>query len=156
MRHKSFLYAVMMLVLTALATSAYATRIFAGAECQLQDPINVSGLPEYGFGTILNGFGAPGDVNVVCPVVRDNTSNLNGTADFTVRVVSNGADFVLCSSYSVDEDGTLIDTVTASTNSNVPVTLNIDLAISANKGAYSMRCVLPPDSMIINYRLKEF
>ena len=156
MRHKFFIYAAMMtmLVLTALATSADATRIFAGAECQLQDPSQVAATPEYGFGTIENSSTIT--LNVICPVVRDNTSNTNGTQNFTVRVVSNGNDDVICTSYSTDEDGQLIDNVTATTDSNVPETLNIDLSLSADKGTYSMRCVLPPGSMIINYRVNEY
>ena len=57
MRHKFFIYAAMMtmLVLTALATSADATRIFPGAECQLRITLARSLLqPEYGFGRIEN------------------------------------------------------------------------------------------------------
>jgi hypothetical protein len=157
MRHKVFIYAAMMtmLVLTALVTSAYATRIFAGAECQLQNASQVAATPKYGKeGTIENSSGIT--LNVVCPVVRDNTSNVNGTQNFTVRVVSNGLDDVLCTSYSTDENGNLIDNFTDTTNSNVPETLNINLSLSAAKGTYSMGCELPPGSKIFNYRVHEY
>ena len=70
--------------------------------------------------------------------------------------MSNGSDDVICTSYSTDEDGQLIDNVSANTDSNVPVTLNIDLSLSADKGTYSMGIVLNPGAMIFNYRVNEY
>ena len=156
MRHKVFMYATMMttLVLTALVTSAYATRNFAGAECQLQDPQAVIDRPEYGFGTIENT--SPNTLNVICPVVRDKTSNVNGTQNFTVRVVSNGVANVICTSYSTDDNGVLINNAVGITNSNMPTTLNINLTASAANGTYSMKCVLPSNSKIFSYRVNEY
>jgi hypothetical protein len=156
MRHKALIYTATMLVLTALTTSAYATRIFAGSECQVFNPTQVTGIPDYDFAGLSNSGAAVADLTVICPVVRDNTSNINGTKNFTARVASNGSDLLFCTFYSLDENGTLIDVNTQSTTSGVPVTLNLDVGVSANKGYYNMACTLPPGTTIFSYRLEEF
>ena len=144
MTHKSFIYTATILALAALATSAYATRIFAGSECQIANPTQITGIPDYDFAGLSNDATAVDDLVVVCPVVRDNTASTTGTADFKVRVVSNGSDLVVCTLYSLDEDSTLVEVNTDTSSSNVPVTLDLDVNLSANKGYYNMVCILPP------------
>ena len=159
MTHKSFLSTTTMLallVLTTLAPRAYATRIFAGSECQIFNPSVITSIPVYDFAGIANDSSAVDDLTVVCPVVRDNTSNTNGTSDFTVRVVSSGGNSVLCALYSLDEDSTLVDVHLETTTSGTPVTLNLDVNLSTNKGYYNMVCTLPPGAAVFNYRIKEY
>jgi len=156
MTRTAFMYTTTMLLLAALATSAYATRIFSGTACQISDPTKVTGIPDYDFAGMFNDSTAVDVLYVTCPVVRDNTSNTNGTRAFQVTVMSNGLVDVVCTLYSLDEKGVYVDSRVNTTPSNVPATLDLAVNLSAQRGYYNMICSLPPGGKIFNYMLWEY
>jgi len=104
MRLRNSLLAVAAIACATLGTSAYAgqdSKILAGNACQFADVTTIVN-PSFAFdsGRILNTADIP--VSVICPVVRDNTTNTDGTLAVQVRVNGGNDQDVLCTVTSRD------------------------------------------------------
>jgi hypothetical protein len=95
-------------------------------------------------------------IHVTCPIVRDNVLNVNGTIQAFVNVQSSGGLNLSCYLGSYDPTGAFIASTSASTVSNVPIGLNVDVGASAVLGSYALHCILPPLARIFNYDISEF
>jgi hypothetical protein len=95
-------------------------------------------------------------VSVICPIVRDNTQNTDGTALAFVNVRSSGGQSLNCTLVSRDKNGIFIEEKSASTTSSTPVSLNVDVNASAVLGTYALSCQLPPGGTIMTYDIDEF
>ena len=99
---------------------------------------------------------ATAEIHVTCPIVRDNILNLTGTRGALVRVQSPGGQNLTCTLESREATGGLIVSQSASTISNLPFTLSVDVNASAVLGSYVLHCVLPPQGQIFSYDIDEF
>lgn len=94
---------------------------------------------------------------VVCPVVRDNTDNTNGTDSYYTDVrVYNAGGTLWCYLDSSDETGALRNWDYRSTTTTGYVALENDLNTSYVRGYYNLYCSLPPNSRIQGYRIGEY
>ncbi len=110
MKTKKCLIFITAIISTAFGNSAYAgqdSKIMAGSACQFIDPGKQTS-PSFAFdgGNITNT--SPVDATVVCPVVRDNVNNTNGTVAVTMRVRGGSGKGVLCTLRSRDRFGEFI------------------------------------------------
>ena len=113
----------------------------------------------YEFGGICNPSGSTTEVEVVCPIVRDNVEDLDGaliTVDVGVTSLP-----VECTAYSWRGPGGLvfqaIDEVTVSSSCCGFMSIFLQLEESVSGGSYSLSCKLPPDmSCILGYRVMEW
>ena len=97
--------------------------------------------------------------NVNCPIVRDRTTNTDGTDDVWVNVFRNGlagAAPLSCTFYSINgNNGAVVYFNSASTTATGWQRLVIPVTSSASYGAYSLHCTLPIASQILDYQLSE-
>jgi hypothetical protein len=98
------------------------------------------------------------DRTVTCPVVRDNTTNTNGTGDVWVYV--NRSNIAInqlsCTFYGTRaSDGVTLFSVIRSTSAVGPVRLTIPVPNSVAGGPYNLLCSLPPQSIIYAYLVPE-
>jgi hypothetical protein len=117
-------------------------------------------------GTLLKWFSYALDNNwtgaqsVVCPIVRDNAYNTNGTFNVLVNIYNPaaGQDFE-CMLNSYAKFGTLLASDTASTSTEGSQTLTLDVNASESLGYYTLVCTLPPsgpyNSKIYSYTYRE-
>ncbi len=113
----------------------------------------------YEFGGICNPSGSTTEVEVVCPIVRDNVEDVDG-ALITVDVGITSLP-VECTAYSWRGPGGLvfqaIDEVTVSSSCCGFMSIFLQLEESVSGGSYSLSCKLPPDmSCILGYRVMEW
>jgi hypothetical protein len=101
-----------------------------------------------------------GRSTVVCPIVRDNALNTNGTASVAVNVYNPaaGGEFE-CKLVSYSRYGASLATDTASTTEEGNQTINLDVDVSESLGYYVLTCFMPPsgprDSKIYSYTYRE-
>jgi hypothetical protein len=94
-----------------------------------------------------------------CPVVRDNTTNTNGTPEVWVYVTrdATATSPLSCTLYSTRaSDGATMYTRTDDTNLVGNVKLAIAFPSSATPGPYNLLCVLPQLSKIHAYLVPEY
>jgi hypothetical protein len=156
MKRKSIIiHTLATLALAALVNSAYAqdAKTFSGVECQPQFPDLAANYYNTFFGVQNVGTDT---LWLTCPVVRDNVTNTNGTSAFKMRVSSNGFDALECTLYSLDMDGNIVDLNSDATTSDIPVSLDLDVATSVANGYYAVTCDVPPFGRVYGYKLKEY
>ena len=102
-----------------------------------------------------------GESSVVCPIVRDNALNTNGTASVAVNIYNPAAGGVFeCLLVSYSKYGDWLDSDTASTTKEGSQTLGLDVDVSESLGYYVLNCVMPPSgpyhSKIYSYTYREY
>ena len=97
---------------------------------------------------------ANGYVRVSCPIVRDNTSNGNGTWSANVYGFNPGGNFA-CSLYSYSTHGALQQVASANTAAAGNITLSLDVNNSSFNGFYTIYCNLPANARLYSYRWAE-
>jgi hypothetical protein len=106
----------------------------------------------------INGFGEDG-VYIVCPIVRDNVSNMNGTRSAKIMVFNQRGindEKVSCGLWSNSQNGGTVALKAAYAEYNGDNELNVDVDASASGGIYGLTCFLPPQSGIWSYRIDEY
>lgn len=95
-------------------------------------------------------------LRVVCPIVRDNHFNANGTLSAHVRVHSPSGAPIYCALASHDANSNTVASTTDISAGNFIQWLFVDVNASANNGHYAIRCTLPPNGRVLFYRIGEF
>jgi hypothetical protein len=155
MKAKIVFLSTALAVVLAAASGAYAadTKVYPGNACQAQLGDRAGDL--FRSTVFLRNASALG-LNVVCPIVRDNTPNLDGIESADVRVQSPTTESLICYLQSRSALGELLQqTQVATTSQNVNV-LPLDLNVSTIGGTYSIICELPPEGRIYGYRVTEY
>jgi len=145
-------------VATTASVFAVDNKIFPSSMCQPAVHSSASDL-RYFSGQLFNS--GTSFISVQCPVVRDNTTNLNGTLGARINVRSNGLQALTCRFSSKTRFGGSIPPIalsnrTDSTNANANITLNMDVAASVVDGQYDIFCRIPPGGRIFSYSVLEF
>lgn len=136
------------------------TKTYHGSECLYID-LNNANSPEYYNNPVkYDTHGVynqdAGSTHVVCPIVRDNTRNTDGTLGAKVYVNNVASRELWCELNSRDHYGDLIDEDLDSTTSGGNRTLSLDVDASHTLGNYSIYCHLPIRARIYSYRVTEF
>jgi len=98
-----------------------------------------------------------GSGDVLCPLVRDNTSNTNGLSDIDVRVNNvTASTYVGCTAYSIDSSGSTVDWSLASTTTAGIQWLGMVIDDSADNGTYSVLCEMDAGDSVFNVVWEEF
>jgi len=158
MRLRNSLLAVAAIACATFGTSAYAgqdSKILAGNACQFADVTTIVN-PSFAFdsGRILNTADIP--VSVICPVVRDNTTNTDGTLAVQVRVNGGNDQDVLCTVTSRDRFAKFLRDDFGVGGKDGPQTITLDVNTSVASGAYELTCLLPPRGAVLTYQITEF
>lgn len=99
------------------------------------------------------------DNSVICPIVRDNTTNSTGTGTAWVYVYrdASATSSLSCNLYSANAStGGLAFSDFNSTTGTGNIRLDLQLSNSATAGPYTLRCILPPLSKIYSYLVPEY
>lgn len=104
--------------------------------------------------------------SVLCPIVRDNHTNLNGVkgvvrarSDSEKRVRSDGVAILDCTLVSFTDLGDVVASDSNSTTLSALGTvtkLPLDINTSTKGGTYGLECILPPAGEVLGYRVEEF
>lgn len=96
-------------------------------------------------------------LDVICPLVRDNALNVDGTAALELNIWNElyGVNFY-CVAYSFDKYGVQIDFASAITGLQGKRSLKLSVANSVAEGYYTLYCLVPPGSRIYSYKLIEY
>lgn len=157
--------AITALLATLISTAALSTpalagdnKVYPGSTCK---PINsgTTGL-FYGNGAsnLTHVTPNPVDINVACPVVRDNTTGPVGSGPNAFIDVNSNT--VSCSLDTTDEFGV------ATLNSTTAVPFQPVAGVNAwrfdiravpqvSQGAYIVKCTLPPSTSVLRYSVSE-
>ena len=109
----------------------------------------------YGAGHVTNSSGAT--ANVVCPIVRDNTSNTTGLRDAEVAV-TDATGTMSCSAVSVDRAGTILKSVGVTipgTGSRI-IDFGSSMNLGVSRGHYQVTCSVPNGGKIHSVYYDEF
>lgn len=132
----------------------YDAKTYPGINCEAQEIAQIDFFQNTQF-TMTNPN--PGRRTVVCPVVRDNTENTNGTYWGALVHIENPLNRTTeCTLYSMDEFGVLIDSDTDSTGSAGNQTLVMDVDVSVPVGFYGIHCSLPFGGGVYSYEVREY
>lgn len=112
----------------------------------------VQSAPIVGAGTHISGS-LP--AWVLCPIVRDNTTNIDGTLGVDVYIKNVAGQSYQCQLVSVRPNGTTVDSNTKSTTTAGEQTLVLDVNGSVNGGSYTLFCNLPSGAWLFSYRVRE-
>jgi hypothetical protein len=98
---------------------------------------------------------------VLCPIVRDNALNTNGTASVSVDIYNPTAGVSFeCTLNSYARFGAVVATDTDSTTAYGTATLSLDVDVSESEGYYVLICTMPPvgqySSKIYSYTYREY
>jgi len=101
--------------------------------------------------------GSTGWRYIQCPIVRDNTVNVNGAADVEAAVSDNSGQ-MWCYAMSLDRFGSAVDSAFLSipspgTNRVLDFALNLNQSI--NRGTYVIQCAFPPGAYLHSYYINE-
>jgi hypothetical protein len=154
MKAKSVFLSTALAVVLAAASGAHAdTKVYPGNGCQAQLGSQAGNLFRSTVSLIND---SDVGMNVVCPIVRDNTANLDGIESADVRVQSPTTEELICYLQSLSTLGQILQqTRVATTSQNVNV-LPLDVDVSTIGGTYSIICELPPQGTIYGYRVTEY
>jgi len=145
-------------VATTMSAVALDGKVFPSSMCQPSVHSSASDLRYYS-GQLYNS--GSGYITIQCPVVRDNATNVNGTASARINVRSNGAQSLSCRfSSKTNFGGSLFPLAqsnrTSSTSANANVVLNLDVNLSVAGGQYDIYCRVPAGGRIFSYSVLEF
>jgi len=155
MKATSVFLSTALAVVLAAASGAHAdTKIYNGNACQAQAGDRAGEL----FRSTVDVRVVPGSpgLNVTCPIVRDNTENLDGIESADVRVQSPTTEELLCQMQSRTALGELLQFANATTTSQNVNVLPLKLDVSSIGGTYSLICSLPPLGRILGYSVTEY
>ncbi len=131
----------------------YDAKTYPGIHCEAQSVAQINDFTNLGF-DMFNA--TQGRKHVVCPIVRDNTSNTNGTHSVYVYVSNPANRTIECTLYSYDRYSGLIDSDTNSTSNPGDQTIFLDVDNSIERGYYGINCRLPQNGAIRSYEVREF
>src|SRR5215218_8883561 len=155
MKAKIVFLSTALAVVLAAASGAHAdTKVYTGNACQAQQGNQAGDL----FRSTLDVRvieGSPG-LNVTCPIVRNNTENLDGIESADVRVQSPTTEELLCQMQSRTALGELLQFANVTTTSQNVNVLPLKLDVSSIGGTYSLICSLPPLGRILGYSVTEY
>lgn len=155
MKAKIVFLSTALAVVLAAASGAHAdTKVYTGNACQAQLGDRAGDLFRSTLDVRIN-VGAPG-LNVVCPIVRHNTENLDGIERADVRVQSPTTEELLCQMQSRTALGELLQFTNVTTTSQNVNVLPLKLDVSSIGGTYSLICSLPPQGRILGYSVTEY
>ena len=155
MKATSVFLSTALAVVLAAASGAHAdTKIYNGNACQAQQGEQAVNLFRSTVDVRVNP-GSPG-LNVTCPIVRDNTENLDGIESADVRVQSPTTEELLCQIQSRTALGELLQFANATTTSQNVNVLPLKLDVSSIGGTYGLICSLPAEGRILGYSVTEY
>ena len=130
-------------------------KMYPGSFCQPEDTSTDVRATYTG---AMNNYGSYSH-SVNCPILRDRTTNTNGTDDVWVNVYRGslaGSTLLSCTFYSIDGNtGSPFFYNAAATAGVGREKLVIRVTNSAGYGPYSLHCLLPIGSSIVAYQLSE-
>jgi hypothetical protein len=132
-------------------------KTFPGSSCRTWGNVNAEITGTDG-GAVLNASFTSA-YTVSCPIVRDNTTNTNGTSDVSVYGYRDGSTTTSLScifkvtSASVGTDYYSLSRATSLTGN---IMLTIPVTTSQSGAFYNMLCILPPRSKIYGYIVPEY
>ena len=128
-------------------------KVVSPAACRLLGG-GTSGLT-YGAGHVTNTSGA--SASVVCPIVRDNTSNTTGLRDAEVAV-TDATGTMSCAAVSVDRAGNILKSVGVTipgTGSRI-IDFGSSMNLGVSRGHYQVTCNVPNGAKIHSVYYDEF
>jgi hypothetical protein len=131
----------------------FDAKTYPGINCEAQAVAEIDQFLNVGF---FMSNANPGKRTVVCPVVRDNTRNLDGTYSAYVHAYNPAGRTLECTLYSQDKFSAPVDSFTASTSTSGNVTLYLDVDTSAEEGFYGITCLLANTATVYSYEVREF
>jgi len=131
----------------------YDAKTYPGISCEAQAVAEIDEFLNLGFDM----FNAnPGKRNVVCPIVRDNTKNNNGTLGVYVNTFNVANRTLECTLYSADRFGLIIESDLNSTSNSGDQTIYLDVNNSVDRGYYAFSCELANGAAIRSYEVREY
>lgn len=131
----------------------YDSKTFHGSECQALEGSHVSDFNYYANRVYNIGSDTS---TITCPIVRDNTTNTNGTYGTEIYVNNVAGQKLSCKLYSYSSHGVLVESSYKSTTAGGNQTLYPNVNLSKNMGNYSLVCELPKGASLYSYKVKEF
>jgi hypothetical protein len=146
-------------LLTALALAGSAGRALA-ADGKIVSPSachptgSVTTGLTYGAGHVTNNTG--GNIDIICPIVRDVVTNGNGLTDLEIAVSDNSGT-LSCEALSVDRTGAIGQSVPRSIPAAGHQIIDFGAALntSSNKGHYAVICHTPAGAAIHSVYYEE-
>ena len=131
----------------------YDAKTSPGIACEAQAVAEIDEFLNLGFDM----FNAnPGKRHVVCPIVRDNVKNANGTLGVYVSVHNVANRTLECTLFSADRFGLIIDADVNSTSNSGDQTIYLDVDTSVDRGFYGFNCELANGAAIRSYEWREY
>lgn len=131
----------------------YDAKTYPGITCEAQSVAEIGLFQNLGFMMVNANQGRR---SVVCPVVRDNTENTDGTWGAFVHISNPPNRSTDCTLYSYDQYNVLIDSDTGSTGAVGNQTIFLDVDASVDGGFYGITCELPNQGLVHSYEVREF
>lgn len=131
----------------------YDAKTYPGIMCEAQAVSEISLFSNIGFEMVNADKGRR---SVVCPIVRDNTENQDGTYSVMVYVNNPVNRSIECSLYSYSKFSNQIDSYTSSTSSAGDQTISLNVDASEEDGYYAINCELPYLGVIRSYEAREY
>lgn len=131
----------------------YDSKTYPGINCEAQATAQIADFSNVGFDMIN---ASTGKRSVVCPIVRDNSSNLDGTFSVRVNVANVANKTFTCTLYSNNKFGAPIDSYQASTTAGGDQTIYLDVDLSEEGGYYAINCSMPSNSALRSYEVREY
>lgn len=139
--------AVLFLSLVSVSSFAADAKRMPATDCHLEyDDNTVSGNDHWDRGFARFGARNPWTdirpINIVCPLVRSNTTNTNGLTALKVNLLKGQATYLTCYAESVDVNGSLVKRVARTKSNTLPGPLDwaASLNSSSAKGTYGLMC----------------
>ena len=132
-------------------------KTFPGSSCTTWGNVNAEITGTDG-GAVLNASFTSA-YTVSCPIVRDNTTNTNGTPDVSVYGYRDGSTATpLTCIFKVTSASTGADYYSLSRASSLTGNINLTIPVTASQSGafYNMLCILPPRSKIYGYIVPEY
>ncbi|MBD0345040.1 MAG: hypothetical protein ICV63_09515 [Coleofasciculus sp. Co-bin14] len=154
-RLKALISTVAIFIASA-ASPAFADdrKTYPGNLCQ-PGPFATASTISYGLdGSVENT--ASGSIYVVCPVVRDNTTNTTGLKQIQVQINKPSSTGTYCSFYSKSADGVntfFNEKWNFEGSGNRIISLNVQKSYAS--GYYFIACILPPKAKVVSYIVNE-
>lgn len=131
----------------------YDAKTYPGITCEALATAEIDQFSNLSFDMVNEDNGKR---TVVCPIVRDNTENLDGTVGVFVNIVNPANRTTECTLFSYDKFGVPIDSETASQSNAGDQTIVLDVDVSASGGFLGITCLLPQFAGVRSYEVREF
>lgn len=138
---------------TPIVLYQYDAKTYPGVSCEAQAVAEIDAFSNLEFDM----FNAnPDSRSVVCPIVRDNTKNTNGTVGVYVNIYNVANSKLECALYSADKFGLVIASDINSTSNSGNQTIYLDVDSSVDRGFYGINCTLEEGAAIRSYEVREY